>query len=170
MLLRPTTPPGSPVPTLVEPPGWLQRVGNSVLGWLHSRATLIIEAQDVPGRIATVAYAASTLSATFAYAITLQLIQPHGAEWAVVHFLLRHFGGAAIAVAWGAGFLSTRRLPRLLAWTIVVTAACFYGWDRVNLPGRVFPWNFITHIVFGVTLALPNLLAWAHRRFHDDTA
>jgi hypothetical protein len=170
MLLRPTTPSGSPIPAVQRRTGWLTRIQDTTTFWLADRMELIVEPLDRPGRIATIAFLASTVSAAFAYAITLQLVQPHGTDWPVVQFLLRHGGGAAWAIACGAGFLSQQRLPRLLAGSIVVIAACFYGWEGVGLPGRVFPWNFIAHITLGMTLALPSLLAWVRRRFHDYTA
>jgi hypothetical protein len=85
--------------------------------------------------------------------------QVYGPVASIVHVL----GGALWGMALGAGLMSGRRMPRLLAGCLLVEVTLYYGWDRLHLPGSFFPWNLILQMVLGATLAFPCLLAQVRR-------
>jgi hypothetical protein len=169
--LLPSTPPGSPAirsgtarrSILSTFRQGLQTIPGAVL-------RLFAEPLDPFGLAGVVAFAASAVSATASYVVwglaMAGFHQYYGPVVAVVHFV----SGALWGVAMGAGLMSARRLPRILAWSLLLQVTLYYGWDRLRLPGSVFPWNLVIHMILGATVALPCLLAQVRRRKGKSTA
>ena len=110
----------------------------------------------------------SSLSTSLGLFAVFLATNGHPALYPTLAWVTRHAGRALWGLAVGAGFMSDRRLPRLLAWSVVLEAVVFYSWDRFGWTGGFYPWNMWIHIGLGLLLAAPAALAWARRRSGPD--
>ena len=119
----------------------------------------IIEAQDPFGLAAVLAYLLSALVASGALALSMGVLTPSHGLYPVAAWAFRHLGAVLWGIAAGAGFMSARKLPRVLAYSIIAEVVLFYQWGRFGFPGSFFPWNLLIHVILAGLLALPSALA-----------
>lgn len=170
--LLPSTPPGTPA---LRPTEARLTSGRAPLRMLRAVVGAAIRTIGEPldrwGVAAVGAFTCSALSATASYVAWRLALAGFHQYYAPIASVVHFAGDALWGIAAGAGLMSERRLPRLMAWTVVLEAALFYGWDRLHLPGSFHPWNLILHIVLGAVLAGPSLVAhawrWLGRHGHD---